>query len=51
MGRLVDPDLREIARLTLEGHATSEVAEQLDTTKRTVQRRLCLIRARWQGQE
>lgn len=51
LGQLAAGDLREIARLTLEGHSTSEIADQLNTTKRTVQRRLALIRAQWQARQ
>lgn len=42
------PELREFAVLRLLGHATDEIAERLGCTQRKVQRKLELVRLRWQ---
>lgn len=41
-------DLQELAMLRLMGHSTQEIARQLDCTQRKVQRKLELIRLRWE---
>lgn len=43
----LDAEQREIAVLRLMGYGTKEIAEQLDCTQRKVQRKLELIRLRW----
>jgi RNA polymerase sigma factor (sigma-70 family) len=48
---VADPDLREIAALKLEGYTDSEIAERLSCSRRTVQRRMTMIRRQWQGLE
>jgi DNA-directed RNA polymerase specialized sigma24 family protein len=44
---LPDPMLRQIGWLRLEGYADHEIASQLNCSRRTVQRRLEIIRRRW----
>jgi DNA-directed RNA polymerase specialized sigma24 family protein len=44
----LDDDLRQFALLRLMGHETSDIARLLDCTQRKVQRKLELIRLRWQ---
>jgi DNA-directed RNA polymerase specialized sigma24 family protein len=44
---LEDPTLQAVARLKLEGWRSEEIAEELGTTRRTVDRKLQLIRAIW----
>ena len=39
-----DPDLQKITTLRMEGYSDSEIATQLDCSRRTVQRRLEIIR-------
>jgi DNA-directed RNA polymerase specialized sigma24 family protein len=46
--RLADPMLKFIALRKLEGRTTDEVATELGTTRRTIDRKLRLIRALWQ---
>ena len=46
--RLADPTLKLIALRKLEGRTTDEVATELGTTRRTIDRKLRLIRALWQ---
>lgn len=41
-------DLQELAMLRLMGHSTQEIARQLDCTQRKVQRKLELVRLRWE---
>jgi RNA polymerase sigma factor (sigma-70 family) len=41
-------DLQELAMLRLMGHSTQEIARELDCTQRKVQRKLELIRLRWE---
>jgi DNA-directed RNA polymerase specialized sigma24 family protein len=45
---LRDDELQSIALLKMEGYANHEVAEQLGCARRTVQRRLHLIKLLWQ---
>ena len=42
-------DLQELAVLRLLGHSTKEIAEQLDCTQRKVQRKLELVRLKWEN--
>jgi RNA polymerase sigma factor (sigma-70 family) len=44
---LADERLRRIARLRMDGHTGAEIAAQLGCNRRTVVRKLELIRARW----
>jgi len=46
-----EPDLKEIALLRVEGFNDSEIADRLDCSRRTVQRRLTMIRQLWESQE
>lgn len=45
----LDPDLREFAVLRLLGYRNREIAEMHDCTERKVERKLNLIRLRWQA--
>jgi DNA-directed RNA polymerase specialized sigma24 family protein len=45
---LPDEDLRSIALLKMEGYTNDEIAGRLDCVRSTVQRKLNLIRARWE---
>ena len=45
---LEDDQLRVIVRLKLEGYTNKEIAEKLQVVTRTVDRRLRLIRGRWE---
>lgn len=45
---LEDPVLRMIALKRLEGYSNREIAGQLNTTERTVHRKLAIIRSVWQ---
>ena len=49
--RLEDPRLREIAELKLEGCSHEEIARRLGYVRRTVQRKLLLIREIWQAED
>jgi DNA-directed RNA polymerase specialized sigma24 family protein len=51
LGRLGSEELRAIALRKLEGYTTEEIAEQLDCARRTVERRLRLIRLQWTEEE
>lgn len=44
---LEDPVLREVALHTLEGRDTAEIAERLGCVRRSVERKLKLIREKW----
>ncbi len=44
---LNDPGLRQIAFWKLEGYTNEEIAEKLECTLRTVERKLERIRAYW----
>jgi RNA polymerase sigma factor (sigma-70 family) len=44
----LDAEQRNIALLRLMGHGTEEIAEQLGCTRRKVQRKLELVRLRWE---
>jgi DNA-directed RNA polymerase specialized sigma24 family protein len=45
---LSDADLRSIALLKMEGYTDDEIAAKLGCVRRTVQRKLTLIRSRWE---
>ncbi len=49
LARLSDDRLREIALLKLEGHTHEQIAERLDCSLRSVNRRLILIRRTWEA--
>jgi DNA-directed RNA polymerase specialized sigma24 family protein len=46
--RLDDPELRVIALCKMEGRTTEQIALLLDKTPRTIERKLRLIRHRWE---
>jgi DNA-directed RNA polymerase specialized sigma24 family protein len=46
--KLDDPALRTIAILKMEGHTVDEIAARLGSTKRTIERRLHIIRKTWE---
>jgi DNA-directed RNA polymerase specialized sigma24 family protein len=48
LGRLQDEELRAIVLLRMEGYTDDEIAERLGCARRTVQRRLRLIRQLWE---
>jgi len=48
--RLRDEALRQVALLKLEGYANEEIAARLDTSLRSVERKLGVIRKRWQAE-
>jgi len=43
--------LRTVARLKLEGYTNKEIAQQLDCSLRSVERKLWLIRRKWSDEE
>jgi DNA-directed RNA polymerase specialized sigma24 family protein len=45
--KLGDPMLQTVALLKLDGHSTEEIAAEIGTSSRTVDRKLRLIRAIW----
>ena len=47
LGLLDDPQLRTLAVAKMEGYENREIAERLQCSLRTVERRLQLIRAKW----
>ena len=47
MDQLPDDSMREITRLRLEGYTNAEIAEALGVVKRTVERKVGLIRDHW----
>ncbi len=47
LGVLVNPELRQIALWRLEGYTNREIADRLDCTERSVERRLERIRSKW----
>jgi DNA-directed RNA polymerase specialized sigma24 family protein len=49
--RLQEPSIRTVALRRLEGWSTSEIAQLLNVSPRTVERKLKLIRAIWSDQE
>ena len=48
---LGDPALRQVVTLRMEGHTDSEIADRLKCSRRTVQRRLEVIRRHWTARE
>ncbi len=44
---LADPELRQTALLRLEGYTNREIADRLDCTERSVERKLMRIRSLW----
>jgi RNA polymerase sigma factor (sigma-70 family) len=48
LDRAEDPDLSRIALAKMRGESTAEVAEQLGCVRRTVERKLLLIRRIWE---
>jgi DNA-directed RNA polymerase specialized sigma24 family protein len=48
---LEDSTLKEIATLKMEGYTDTEVADRLQCSRRTVQRRLVIVRRRWEELE
>ncbi len=50
LGLLRDDQLRSIATARIEGYSVQEIAEQMGIAKRSVERKLDLIRKRW-GEE
>jgi DNA-directed RNA polymerase specialized sigma24 family protein len=49
-GSLSDESLRVVALLKLEGHSNEEIARSLDCGVRTVERKLEVIRKRWEAE-
>jgi DNA-directed RNA polymerase specialized sigma24 family protein len=49
-GSLADESLRVVALLKLEGHNNEEIARSLDCGLRTVERKLEVIRKRWEAE-
>jgi RNA polymerase sigma factor (sigma-70 family) len=47
LAALDDPELRKIALWRLEGYTNREIADRLDCTERSVERRLERIRSKW----
>ena len=47
LASLADPELRQIALARLEGFTNREIADQLDCTERSVERKLGRIRSKW----
>lgn len=47
---LADPTLEQVAALRIAGHTDSEIADQVKCSRRTVQRRLEVIRRQWESQ-
>jgi RNA polymerase sigma factor (sigma-70 family) len=48
LNTLEDPQLRNLAYAKMEGHTNEEIANQLQCSVRTIERRLHLIRKKWQ---
>jgi DNA-directed RNA polymerase specialized sigma24 family protein len=51
LGILRDDCLRQVARLILEGLTNQEIAERLDCTVRTIERKRELIRKAWEREQ
>ena len=47
LSSLADPELRQIALARLEGFTNREIADRLDCTERSVERKLERIRSKW----
>jgi DNA-directed RNA polymerase specialized sigma24 family protein len=50
LGLLEDEELRSIALLKMEGYSNHEIADRLGCARSTVQRRLNLIKSRWDAE-
>ncbi len=50
LGRLSDPQLQALAIAKMQGYSNEEIAEQLQCSVRTVERRLHLIRKKWESE-
>jgi RNA polymerase sigma factor (sigma-70 family) len=50
LGLLDDDELRSIALLKMEGYTNHEIADQLGCARRTVQRRINLIKNQWEAE-
>src|ERR1051326_199425 len=50
LGKLDDPQLRQIALWKVEGHTNDEIAAQLDCVPRTIERKLSRIRVLWKNE-
>jgi DNA-directed RNA polymerase specialized sigma24 family protein len=46
---LPEPDLRQVALMKLEGYTNREISEALQCGERTIERKLNLIRKRWEA--
>jgi RNA polymerase sigma factor (sigma-70 family) len=46
---LPEPDLRQVAVMKLEGYTNHEIAEAMECSERSVERKLNLIRKRWES--
>jgi DNA-directed RNA polymerase specialized sigma24 family protein len=44
----LDPDLQNLALAKMEGHSNEEIAQQMRRSVRTIERRLQLIRRKWE---
>ncbi len=51
LDNLPDPSMRQIALLRMEGYTNEEIAERLGCNRRTVTRKLDLIRRRWEKED
>ena len=51
LDQLGDDALRTIAVLKMEGHTVAEIAARLGSTKRTIERRLHIIRKTWEQEQ
>lgn len=49
--KLADPMLQEIAQMRMDGHTDTEIAEKMLCSRRTVQRRIELIKRQWEKME
>jgi DNA-directed RNA polymerase specialized sigma24 family protein len=50
LGKLETEELRNLARMRLENYSVAEIAAALDSSVRTVRRRLAIVRERWEGE-
>jgi RNA polymerase sigma factor (sigma-70 family) len=46
---LPEPDLRQVALMKLEGYTNKEIADSIECSERSVERKLSLIRKRWES--
>ena len=51
LDRLADPTLRSIATAKMEGYTNGEIADQIGCVRRTVERKLRVIRKLWSGEK